>query len=97
MRTKLQRFWEAGIIQLMEFEDNKNVLTGQKAEEPAEEPAEKSAEDYLTKVNDRKWLVEGADEEFGSKKAALAFVEEMLKAGEETEDDETEDEDPLES
>ena len=77
-RNKLRRFWEAGVIQLMDF-SAPDVLTGQAVTKKVEAP--KNGE--LIKHGDRKWGVTGLDATWPSKKAATAAaadIEALMKA-----------------
>ena len=67
-KAKLRRFWESGWIELAKFEEP-NVATGRVTK----------PEDLVTKIKDRKWGVEGLEDTFKTKKAAIEAAEGVLE------------------
>jgi hypothetical protein len=73
--NKVRRFWEAGVISLMDFSEP-DVLTGQVPVDPADVVVTGD----LIKHSDRSWAVEGFDETYTSKKKAQAAVDDWMDA-----------------
>ena len=73
--NKVRRFWEAGVISLMDF-SAPDVLTGQ----VPVDPADVTVTGDLVKHSDRSWTVSGFDETYTSKKKAQAAVDAWMDA-----------------
>lgn len=87
-RNKIRSLWEAGMIELAQFDEVTNVLTGERKSATVEATIDPA--DLLVK-DGNKWTVTGSDETFRTKKEAIAHAETLPAAGvEKSEDEDTE-------
>lgn len=79
-RNKLKRLWEASCIELAEFDDISNSLTGERrsASKKEEVPAGAVDPETLLEKDGRKWKVKGSEASFGTKKAALEAAQAIV-------------------
>lgn len=79
-RNKLKRLWEASCIELAEFDDISNSLTGERrsASKKEEVPAGAVDPETLLEKDGRKWKVKGSEASFGTKKAAIEAAQAII-------------------
>jgi len=87
-RNKIRSLWEAGMIELAQFDQVVNVATGERQSQVDANTID--PKDLLVKEGN-KWTVIGSDETFRTKKEALAHAETLPPADvEKSEDEDTE-------